>query len=191
VGIDRTDAFDFVAIEKMLYGHFGKLRAHPIYRRCYNMVYFECNMSFVDSGRWARYLERSDSVNNGACEFARFDSIGRVGTWTDNNKKIAFAQELQRAVPTMTFASDFITCDQDSNKLRLQMIEQIRTFRKDIVAPKGDGTTQLFNKIVITGKSPGKKDDLVMALCIAMYHGFLARFDDKFQKRMRERGLVV
>ena len=41
IGIDRTDAFDFVAIEKMLFGHFDKLRRHPVYRRCFNMVYFE------------------------------------------------------------------------------------------------------------------------------------------------------
>ena len=143
------------------------------------------------AGRWARYLERSDSVNNGACEFARFDSLGRIGTWTDNNKKIAFAQELQRSVPTMTFASDFISCEQDPSKLRAQMIEQIRTFRKEIVAPKGDGTTQLHNKIVITGKSAGRKDDLVMALSIAQHHAGLTCFDHRFQQKMRERSLTI
>ena len=147
-------------------------------------------MSFVNSGYWRDEVAANPRLAS-SIEFACHDKKGRVGTWTTHEKKIAFALELAKTVPTMTFAQDFITEQESEQSIINDLIEQIRNFRKEIIAPRGDGVAQLFNKVIVTGKGPGHKDDLVMALCIAIFHAFLDRYDYRFQARMRERSLLV
>lgn len=186
---DRTNSSDSEKVRHMIDEHYGNIRKHRIYTRSYIVVYFESNMSFIDSDRWARHLETQPHLI-GRLEFARKDPMGRVGVWTTHAMKIAFAQELQKTVPTMTIATDFLTQSGDDDILA-EMLTQFRQFRREVLAPKGDGMATLFNKIVITGKSPGKKDDLVMAVCIAIYNAFADRFCPMFQQKMRARNLVV
>lgn len=143
-------------------------------------------MSFVDADRWAKLIELNPRYR-GHVEMARFDKKGRVGTWTTEDKKKAFMLEMQRTLPTLKYATQFVTGRADVEGLKKDFVDQMRTFRLDVVAPKGEDSTALTSKFHITGKSAGKKDDLMMAFGIGVYHAIVESYDPAFQAKMRSR----
>lgn len=143
-------------------------------------------MSFVDADRWAKFVEGNPRFR-GHVDFARFDAKGRVGTWTTEEKKKVFMVEMQRTVPTCKFAQEFITSRVDPAGIQKDLIEEMRHFRLDIVAPKGEDSTALTSKFHVTGKSPGKKDDLTMAFGIALFHAIQDAYDPVFKDRMEKK----
>lgn len=193
VGVDKTDSADHEAIHRMLNTHFETIRNNKIYESSYIRVIYEANMSYSTADYWARELDMNPRLAGGL-DFARnYDKKGRVGSWTTHEKKIAFAKELAKTVPTMTFADHFITQADTEEVIINELCTQIRQFRTEIIVPKGDngGVGQLHNKMVVTGKGAGQKDDLVMGLCIAIYHGMLDRYDYRFQAKMRALSKIV
>jgi hypothetical protein len=101
-----------------------------------------------------------------------------VGIWTTKSTKEAYTTEIQRNVPHMSFADQFISENAIDNQCEL--LKQLKAFRREIVAPATDSNTQLFYQIALTGKSAGRKDDLVMALGIALFYMFRSQNDIPF-----------
>ena len=147
----------------------------------------------MDAKRWQDYLTQDPDLAGGM-SFMHALKDGRAGANTSNEKKIVFAQQLQQSVPTMTFAEEFVTVNVSSNPRVVidRIVDQIGKFRREIVATKADSDgTALCSKMVVTGKGHGMKDDLVMALCIAVYYAHIDRCDEKFLASMGERNRIV
>ncbi len=97
-------------------------------------------MSFVSADFWAKLIETNPRFA-GNVEMARFDAKGRIGTWTTEEKKHAFMLEIQRTVPGLKFASEFVTQRVDPKSIQSDLIDQMHHFRLDIVAPKTENST--------------------------------------------------
>lgn len=185
--MDAVDATgDHNDIRRMIENHYIKIRTNKVYERCYIRIYFENNMDGYDPGYWAEHLYNIPCLRS-RMSVARHDSKGRMGMTTTHAKKLAYAHELKKSVPGMQVSEDFISTNHDPRALMKQLIEQLRAFRRDILQPKGDimTNTVLFNKVIISGKSAGKKDDLVMALCIAIYSAFVDMTDYRFAQEIK------
>ena len=95
--------------------------------------------------------------------------------------------ELRRAMVHMEVADQFISTARDVNLA--EMYTQIGHFRTEIIAPAQESGAELFYKVAITGKSSGRKDDLTMALCIALFYMYRSVDDEVFLQRCQQRGL--
>lgn len=172
--------------------HFYTIRMHPVYGRCHHRVYIEANMApshAIDVANQLRHERYGplDIVHGIASDPTK------PGIITTHDRKESYAEELVRAVPAMQFASDFLCLDPDS--VCKEFFQQLCDFRKEVVDTGASAThvsTALFNKVVITGKAAGKKDDLTMAFCIALFYMYRSIFrDDAFQRYCLDNGMCA
>lgn len=171
----------------MIDAHFRALRAHPRYGRCHIRVFIEANMSFYDSKRVRNQLMHPIY---GSIEVVTFDSqkgVDRFGIWTTKDSKENYRMELRRAMVNMVVADHFISLAKLVNLA--EMYTQIGHFRTEIIAPANETGAELFYKVAITGKSSGRKDDCVMALCIALFYMYRSVDDEVFLQRCQQKGL--
>jgi hypothetical protein len=95
--------------------------------------------------------------------------------------------ELRRAMVNMVIADQFISTAKEANLA--EMYTQIGHFRTEIIAPANESGAELFYKVAITGKSSGRKDDVTMSLCIALFYMYRSVDDEVFLQRCQQRGL--
>jgi len=174
----------------MIGKHFAAIREqHSIYRGCLVRIFIEANMSFIDAKRIANQL---DVLQYQPVDIVSEDKskLHRVGVWTTTDKKEAFAEELQRCVPHMQFAREFI-CDTDEKVVKQELFGQLLRFRKEVVQVNNPDHT-LHLKVVYTGKGPNQKDDLVLALSIGVYHMMRSIYrDPEFRQRCEQQGMMM
>jgi hypothetical protein len=92
----------------------------------------------------------------------------------------------------LRFATFFLSDDAEGNKAEL--FKQLGGFRREVIEPAsghdGQAPSALFAKVVFTGKGGGKKDDLAMALQIALFEMYRSAFrDEVFLQRCMEAGI--
>lgn len=185
VGIDKTASADHVVIEQMINGHFRGIRENERYSKCFIRVFIESNMSFIDSGRIANMLSHPGYA---PLECVSQMPDGRIGIITTQATKEGYACEIRRSIDGMVVAEQFVSENKDANVQAL--VDQLRNFRREIIVPTNNSAV-LHYKVALTGKSPGKKDDLVMALGIALYYMMQSLCSNSFIDFCRARGLVM
>lgn len=166
----------------MVHEHFMGLRRHPQYAHCHIRVFIEANLSAINADYVANFLRHP---RYGPLDVACETTAGarRYGVWTTHDKKEAYAEELKRAIPTLSFARILIGEEQALAETCHELFVQLAKFRREVVE-SATPEHQLHAKIVLTGKSAGSKDDLVLALCIALYHMYRSILrDDEFRKQ--------
>lgn len=169
----------------MIRQHYLGLRAQPQYRLAYVRVFIEANMSFIDAGRVADQLSEPCFK---PLEVVRHDKQGRYGIWTTRDRKMAYCDEIRRAVPHMRLATVLVTAKPRENIDEL--CAQLGQFRIEHSFKAKEGES-LFCQRVLTGKSTGQKDDLWMALGIAIYYMHRSRDDTAFVDMCEHSGRVL
>jgi hypothetical protein len=168
----------------MIEGHLRSLRCSKRYGNAYLLIFIEANMSFIQADAvagWCQpfgplYIERQQPGDN-----------ERVGVWTGPYEKESYAFLLREVIEedTIFFASEMI--GRDPQKQKDLLLTQLRKFHME-KRPPNDPAFGKF-KYAFTGKTGGgSKDDLVLALMIAMYWGRRRREHKEFKRLCEEQG---
>jgi hypothetical protein len=166
----------------MMINHYIKIKNSPQYKTATVRIYIEANMSFITANQMAIDIKSHPALRGQDIQIVKFDpnGLGRYGVWTSPASKEQWMAELTRNISVMRTveAKNFITSRrpatllEDVSQVHLdQFCEQLKQMRVIVTAPpEGHGSSQLFPRRSITGKSAGKKDDRVASACIALVH---------------------
>lgn len=170
----------------MMYSHMKKLRS--TYPKAYILVYPESNMSWVTS----------DGIRDllAASELQPLEVVHRIenketryGVWTDANVKRDAAYSVQRSLMSgsLCYASGFVSLDDAGSRTKLH--NQLKFFRDEVKEP----ADQVFGKFrnELSGKAPGKKDDLVTCLQLVAHWSYKQRTDPAFIQKARLNGWKI
>lgn len=171
----------------MIDNHYMSIRTHSAYKRCLVRVFIEANMSFIDAGRIANQLAHPQY---GDMDIVSEDksSSRRFGIWTSKDSKQGYATELTRAINFMCIATHTIGKSVAADIKEL--CAQFAMFRREVVVPPKDNGKSLHYTVTLTGKSAGRKDDLVMACGIALFYMFRSMNDQIFIQRCHDSGRI-
>jgi len=161
----------------MIFAHFQELRrVHPT---AHIRVYVEANMSWISASQLEVMILRA---NVPKLEFVRKDTarFDRVGVWTGEDSKQMYALRLLEALRfrNMRCAPTLIS-NQPKENLKL-LVEQLKQFRRVVTQSKV--SPHALPKVTLTGKSPGKKDDFVLALGIVVHYMTESKNDLHFMR---------
>jgi len=181
--MDSNDGSDSGVIDRMIDDHYLALRAR--FCDAHVRVFIEANMSFVDAHRHAARLEDAQR-GFGWLAVERHDPHGklhRYGVWTSKDTKNEYVKCIQLGIEQLRFAEpdSYRTSDaKGPDALKQELGKQLKFFHREIEEPKATSQA-LFYKSFWTGKSAGKKDDLVMVLGIALYNANRLRTSPEFR----------
>jgi len=170
----------------MILGHLAAIAKHPRYGKAHKFSFIEANMSYIGAdlvATWCRRMCNQPMTVESRDPTPR----GRVGVWTGPYEKETYAWTLRDIVESecLCFAAEMIGSNIERDKAEL--IGQLRRFNMERMEPKD----LVFGKWKYTygAKSAGGgKDDLAMALMIAVYWGALKREDPQFLMWARQMG---
>jgi hypothetical protein len=184
VGIDSSGSYDIDDIQAMIRGHIERLREYPEYAEAYIEVFVESNLSYLSANAVANMVMSYPRVN-----VAREDKLGRYGVHTGEAEKENYAKGLGIIMMDnmLHFAHHVASVDWKEN--RMGLIDQLRVFRREVIESKSPGFSN--PKVCYTGKSHGRKDDLVLALQIALYWMAKKRGDLDFIAKYNAKGVRV
>ncbi len=179
VSMDRSASADPRDIAKMLTTHVLKLRQNAIYKHAVIRIAIEANYSQIDANR-VKQLLTGEQFGDIQWVYKDPTKDNRVGIWTTNENKKAYAMEIQRCIANLRIAEDYLSQDNTPDKCCIpESCKQLKNFRMDLqqkVGGVGDVTVRL------TGKGVGKKDDLVLAMGIWLHFMYMAIYrDEEFQ----------
>jgi hypothetical protein len=176
-------------VERMVHRHLTKLSQHPKYGKggtVYKISFIEANMSYIGAdqvAQWCRTMAYQPMIIESRDPTAR----GRVGVWTGPYEKEAYAWTLRDIIESdrLYFAADMVGDNIERDKQAL--ISQLRQFRMERMDPLDTAFGKF--KYAYTGKTGGgNKDDLALALMIAIYWGQRRREDPQFILWAKEKG---
>lgn len=159
------------------------LRDHPKFAQAVLVVIVECNMGYTIADRVRGMLSRPDM--RPILVLSRDPGKkGRAGIWTGETEKTLYATNLERIMANNalaragTFVSPPSADPQRSERHWDELLKQLATFRRIVHQP----TDEAFQKfrVTLTGKGGGAKDDLVLALQMALFWGDDVRRDPMF-----------
>lgn len=165
----------------LLLNHVRQLRRKAVYNKAHIIVYIEANMSYISANRVAT-LFRDNGVEN--MYFVSQDPTPknghmREGVWTGDIEKEVFTTRIQTLLADnqLHFAETFIS-HRPEKEIKNLMITQLEKFRLDITPPKDliHGKARRG----YSGKSPGEKDDVVMALEICAGQMMQTRYSSSY-----------
>lgn len=155
--------------------HIRALRRNRWYSKAYLFIFVEANMSWFTPDRIKDLLMNEPSLQ--PLLVYSYDQSGemRPGVITSKYNKIMYATHLQELLDDARFhfADPFIAphmapsqSAREINMVKNTFKGQLQRFRRERIVPK-TGTGEV--KIIITGKSTGHCDDMVMAVCMWLY----------------------
>jgi hypothetical protein len=174
--MDRTPSADPRDIQNMLTTHLIKLRRNPVYKNCVIRIAIEANYSQIDANRVQQLLT---GPQFGDVQWVHKDPTNqnRVGIWTSEENKKAYAMEMQRAIGHLYIAKEYLSMDESPDKCCiLELYKQLKQFRFELREKVGGGGEA---KGRLTGKGMGKKDDLAMAMGIWLHFMYMAIYNDE------------
>jgi hypothetical protein len=176
-------------VDETTKGHYRRLRANPRYSDCFVRLFPEGNMSWQKASRSAEFA--SEVLGDNGCEAVRYFSKEgeRIGILTTDERKIQYANELRRSMSNMRIASesDWIGKVGERASILKELRKQMGNFREEIITT-GEASGRQRSHHNVSGKGAGKKDDIVMALCIALLYMVEAQRDLPFVNRMQRLG---
>jgi len=188
VGLDHTPSADYEEINTMVYTHLRRLRSKPEFQHCLFVVFFESNMSWIETSRMRPLLEHS-SLQPVHLHSKDPKEQGRVGIITTNMNKEAYVHTLldMMVSNTLDYSADLFTQEKDGpESIRAQLEAQMRNFRKCRKPAKFPEFNQ--PKVAMSGKSSTMKDDLLMSLMFALYFPTELLADSQFVARATSLG---
>ena len=196
VGLESCSSAVGTDIDAMLYNHVRKLRNHRRYRHARIRLYVENNLSHIEADRVARIFNRPE---NQPVEIESHDESNqnRPGVPTTDVTKHAYVHLLLQLLKDnrLRVAREFVWTPQpqesptDPERMLHELRDQLRAFRKNVKNPAD--MAMGAPRIVLSGKSATKKDDLLLALMIVTYYSELTRQSDEFRARCREHGWML
>lgn len=177
-------------VRLMIHTHFMRIRAQPCFARSHIRLFIEANLSFISAFDVVASLQ--DFNQYGSIEAVRFDPMGknRFGIWTTAESKELYCREMQRSIEQLHLYRHFARVAQDAERTLPELYSQLGEFRIEIRVPNEEQPGTLFYKRVFTGKGPGKKDDMFMALGIALKYAFDSQSDHRFQQYCAMKNMV-
>lgn len=112
-----------------------------------------------------------------------------VGVITGQQQKIKGAEILQDVLRNnkLRMGRDFIS--KDGNKFQRELVDQMKLFRKEVKVPL-DPVFSSY-KVSYTGKSTGKKDDIVVSLQQVLQWEVIASFTPHFRELAMRNGWPI
>lgn len=193
VGLESCPSAVSSDIDAMLYGHVRKLRATPRFRNTRIRLYVENNLSHIEADRVVRAFDRPE---NQPIEIESHDESnqGRPGVPTTEVTKHAYVDILLKTLSDdrLRVAREFVWSPEpqedpkDPERILKQLHGQLRAFRKNVKMPVDHAMGN--PKVVLSGKSATKKDDILLALMIVVYYSELTRQSPEFRARCIKNG---
>lgn len=173
----------------MVRQHYLDIRQHSKYAHCHVRVEIEANMSFIDADRITKWLSEPQF---GSIQVVSRDprGLGRPGHWTTEHTKRCWVEELKKFVELYTFCDSSYWIGRKREENQAELLQQLAHFREEIIAPANDEGKALFYKRALTGKSPGRKDDIVCALGMGLYYMYKSQSDPLFLQMCERDGLA-
>jgi hypothetical protein len=186
-GMDISDSHKHDVIVKMLQNHVLMLRAIPQYHKADIFLYIEANMSFISADEVCEMYIRNDEKFGPVIPVSdRKEGDGRYGVWSGQYEKEAYARGLAYTMSdgNLDYCRHMAGAKIEATKMVLQ--DQMKNLRREAKTPQDMAFQQV--KYVYTGKSSGKRDDLCMALQIALHCMRKQRCNPKFLKWCHDKG---
>jgi hypothetical protein len=187
-GADSTPSSEADTVDRMIYDHILELRSNRVYGKCVIVLYIESNYSWVEADRVAKICS-AYPLRPVYVETSKHGGSIRPGVLTTKDSKTGymFATRQLLQCDNLSFAKAFVSSHPEDVKNAL--IGQLEQFRKVTKVPKDAefGTTQ----VTYTGKSFNSKDDLAMALMMAIYFSFATRASKPFLEIAERNGWVI
>ena len=176
------------AIVAMLQNHVLMLRKIPEYRNAIIFLYIESNMSFLSAdGVCEMFISDAERFGPMIPVSDRKQDDGRYGVWSGQFEKEAYAIGLMYAMSdgSIDYAEHVACSNLIPTKALLE--DQMRALRRETK----QATDSAYNpvKVVFTGKSHNTRDDLVMALQIALHNMRKQIRSDKFLHWAKSQGI--
>ncbi len=151
-------------IKKMILDHIAAIRAQTMYRNALIYLYIEANMSWITADYVAGLTRRDGNIVVASHDSSKYQ---RYGVVTGAAEKENYAATLIRLLmDNLLYLAERIIGAQVKEDVA-NLLNQFGLFRREVRAP----VDVAHGKWIFswTGKSPGKKDDLILALMICIY----------------------
>ena len=173
VGLDASPSQDRGDIHNMILSQVSRIRRDPVLGKCMIVVFVESNSSKIDANQLRDLLLHDNRQWRSKIHVASSETkiqppakLPAAGVWTNQQNKKRMVQ-----IAADLLANDKLRVSDSLNGSNVQtdladIEEQLRRFTPVVEVAKN-----LFGKTKVTysGKRGGKKDDLAMALLIALY----------------------
>lgn len=158
--------------------HFKEIRTNPLYSEALIVVYIEHNSNYIHADNICKQFKTPEFE---PIHFDTRDRSHRVGVLTTNPTKEQSVGHMQRCLlmNQLRYAESFISTDMKQNKITFE--DQLHKYRKDMKLAK-----DAFGKgrYGYSGKGPNEKDDVIMAVLLAMHWSWIW-LKDPNQERLR------
>lgn len=178
LGLDRTPSADSRKVEQLVVDHLSRLRRYEPCRGALIVLYVEANMSWIEVDRVRLLAERAVLQ---PCFIASHNSKpGKLGVITDESNKAAYVDTLRHLLADDRLSHARHTQSEDPEACIYALHDQLRRFRRHYVAPREPETQR--GRAYMTGKGANRKDDLLLALMMAVYYSLHTRHDPHFKQ---------
>jgi hypothetical protein len=193
-------------IDDMILDHYWKLR--QLYPEMAIVIFPEANMSWIGTDHIKRILtpnkhslEEQDFVEK-IRQKTGSRGLGQIYVWSGNSlhkdaigvitgeeQKIRGADDLRETLLSGTLYAAHKFVSKDATRWLKEFVHQMQFFRMEIKTP-ADPVFSGF-KVKYTGKAPGKKDDVVVAVQGTLIWARAAVLNNEFQAYARSNGWTV
>jgi hypothetical protein len=162
--------------------HFRALRAIKQYHHAHIFVFPESNYSVIEAGNVADIVTQHEF----APVHVETQQVGtnkaRLGVMTQANEKKMYAQDLAMVLSNgqLQYPLDMLFVSQTPVLSKDTLLQQLRTYRRETKMTNNEDAAFAQIKETYSGKGGGRKDDLCMALQIAVYHGMRKRISKPY-----------
>jgi hypothetical protein len=181
---------DFPQVDAMIRSHFTVLATNPMYRAALKHVVFEANMSHIVASQGYYIAREIMGASNVIAESKDPDNLNRVGVWTGEFEKEAYALALRKHIMNLNFRVSKHLFGRKAEADVAKLTKQLYNFRLDRTEPK-----DLVNgkyKYSFTGKTPGgDQDDEALVAMMNVYWAEKRREVQEFREQCATRGVRI
>lgn len=165
--------------------HLESIRSRPLYHHAYIFVYIESQYSVIEAGN-VRDIVQQHRFAPVAVEsqIRKGGKQPRLGVMTMNEEKKLYAQDLAMVLShgQLLYPEESEFISSDSVAVKEELLAQLRQYRRETKMTHQEDAAFADVKETYSGKAGGRKDDLCMALQIALFHGMRKRQSDGYEQ---------
>lgn len=170
-------------IVDMMETHIMKIRSSKQYQSCQIYAFIESNYSVIEAKNVSNVITQHQFMPIKVHYQVKANNMQRVGVYTGPNEKRMYVQELSLALSheSLYYPIDFefISCKQ-TNVIKDELLQQLRMYRRETKMSVHEDEAFAQVHVAYSGKGGGRKDDLCMALQMAVYHGNEKLMSDEY-----------
>jgi hypothetical protein len=167
----------------MTENHLSAIRSRTQYRHAHIFVFIESNYSVIEAGRVSDIMSQHRFAPLSVEKQCTAKNQSRIGVLTGANEKKVYAEDLQMVLSREQLQypveTEFIS--QQPEPAKEELLKQLRMYRRETKASNHEDEAFALIKETYSGKGGGRKDDLCMALQIALYHGQIKRISNEYE----------